>query len=53
MYVLEIEAEGMPRYVGPWIFRHTAEAWASERIANGSWSVTTLTNPLNVGEQTP
>jgi hypothetical protein len=51
MFVLEIEAEGMPRLVGPWIFRYTAEAWASERVANGSWNVAPLTNPLDVGKQ--
>jgi len=39
MLILEIEAEGMPRYVGPFSFRYQAEDWAKERVRNGSWSV--------------
>lgn len=39
MHILEIESEGMPRYVGTFSFRYQAEDWATERVRNGSWSV--------------
>lgn len=39
MHILEIQAEGMPRYVGIFSFRYQAEDWAKERVRNGSWSV--------------
>jgi hypothetical protein len=45
MNILEIEAEGMPRYVGPFAFRYQAEDWAMEHIRNGSWSVISPTHP--------
>jgi len=45
MNILEIEAEGLPRYVGPFSFRYQAEEWATEHVANGSWSVIRATHP--------
>lgn len=45
MNILEIEAEGLPRYVGPFSFRYQAEDWAKEHISNGSWSVIYAVRP--------
>lgn len=50
MNILEIEAEGLPRYVGPFSFRFQAEDWAKERVRNGSWSVITVTRPSQIDE---
>lgn len=45
IYFLEIEAEGMPRNVGPFEGRDLAEIWAAAWITDGSWSVCPLTAP--------
>lgn len=45
MTILEIDAPGFPRYVGPFSFRFQAEDWATENIKNGSWSTITATRP--------
>lgn len=45
MNILEIEAEGLPRYVGPFLRRRDAEYWAREHVRNGSWSVISPTDP--------
>ena len=45
MNILEIEVEGLPRYVGPFSFRYQAEDWAKEHVRNGSWSVIQATHP--------
>jgi hypothetical protein len=45
MYVLEVQAENLPRYIGPFINRHLAEGWADEHVRTGSWSVIPLTPP--------
>lgn len=48
MYVLEVQAEGMPRYVGPFSFRYQAEDWIKGRIKDGSWSVFPVMPPTEV-----
>lgn len=45
MYFLNIEAENMPRYVGPFATRRDAEYWASTHIRTGSWNISTLAHP--------
>ena len=51
MNILEIEAEGLPRYVGPFSFRFQAEDWAKAHVRNGSWSVITTTRPQQAEDE--
>jgi hypothetical protein len=44
-YALEIEAEYMPRHVGPFETREHADAWARNAIGTGSWTVYKLVKP--------
>ena len=44
-YMLELEAEGMPRHIGPFATHDDAYNWALVQVRNGSWSVIPLADP--------
>lgn len=50
-YALSIQAENMPRNVGPFDTRGEAQMWATQNIRTGSWGVIPLTPPLTVLRQ--
>ena len=44
-YFLELQAEGIPRHVGPFRNRAEAAAWAYGQVKTGSWSVVPMVRP--------
>ena len=53
VYVLEIEAEWLPRHVGPFATAEAADQWARENIRTGSWSAVSVTPPERAGRIEP
>lgn len=51
MYVLEIEAEGMPRMVGPFGTKKAALDWGGLHIRTGSYNAAPVDHPADVARQ--
>ncbi len=45
---IEIEAEGWPRYIGPFTSRYMAERFMEGRAFTGSWVIAPMVAPLHV-----